>query len=144
MNKLAKKPLRSRFSINGRATRKEFWEFFLKVSLIGLAVVIGSSLAGALLLAFGMMSPTIGYYVLDLSILIALVGALIVALLLLGIIVPLFCASVRRLHDVGMSAWWMFWTLIPVVGTLCLLGFFLTKSGPDNKYGPSPICPVRW
>ena len=52
-----------------------------------------------------------------------------------------FVNRVRRLHDLGKSGWWLFFELVPVVGsiwTLIELGFFPGKAG-TNAYGPETL-----
>ncbi len=52
----------------------------------------------------------------------------------------LFCTANKRLHDVGMSGYWLWLILIPVFGPLTLfliLGFGRGKKR-GNKFGPSP------
>lgn len=65
--------------------------------------------------------------------------ALLVTLLT---VVPTVSASVTRLHDRGHSAWWLAWTVAPVVGVLVLLvqNGFLRGDGGPNRYGP-PVAP---
>ena len=48
--------------------------------------------------------------------------------------------SVRRWHDLGKSGWWVFISLIPILGGLYALvmqGFVAGEPGP-NQYGPAP------
>ena len=53
-------------------------------------------------------------------------------------VLPSIGVSVRRLHDIGRSGYYYFLNLIPVIGTLILLYFYLQDSFPDsNEYGPS-------
>jgi uncharacterized membrane protein YhaH (DUF805 family) len=49
-------------------------------------------------------------------------------------------AGVARLHDRGMSAWWLLIGLVPYVGALALLVLngFLRGDGRPNRYGPPP------
>lgn len=54
-------------------------------------------------------------------------------------IVPSLALSVRRLHDVGKSGWWMLLSLIPIVGSIVILVWLLTDSDMnENEYGKSP------
>lgn len=54
-------------------------------------------------------------------------------------IIPSFALSVRRLHDVGKSGWWLLISLIPVIGAIVLFVWSVTDSEPhENQYGPSP------
>ena len=47
--------------------------------------------------------------------------------------------SIRRLHDTNRTGWWILIGLIPLIGWIVLLIFYLEKGDPaDNKYGPPP------
>jgi len=52
----------------------------------------------------------------------------------------LFCTSNKRLHDVGLSGYWLWLILIPVFGPLTLFLILGFRSGKkkENKFGPSP------
>ena len=102
---------------SGRARRSEYWWF----ALFGLIVSI---VAGILDGALGTMSDTnVG----------VIGGIASLALLLPGIAV-----AIRRLHDTSRSGWWILIGLIPIVGWIILIVFYVQDSHPDNKYGPSP------
>jgi len=46
---------------------------------------------------------------------------------------------VRRLHDTGRSGWWWLIDLVPFVGPVILIVFWVMDSEPGaNKYGPNP------
>jgi len=46
---------------------------------------------------------------------------------------------VRRLHDMGKSGWWVLIALIPLIGFLVLLYFYVTDSQKGgNEYGENP------
>ena len=53
--------------------------------------------------------------------------------------IPNIAVSVRRLHDIGRSGWWMLIALVPIAGILLLL-FWATQEGEPttNAYGESP------
>ena len=54
-----------------------------------------------------------------------------------AIILPTLSVTIRRLHDVGMSGWWVLIVFIPL-GGLVILGMMAADSQPhDNKYGPN-------
>ncbi len=105
---------------SGRARRSEYWYFVLFSSLIGFALAaLGFSVAK---MTGGPL--TLAQYLVDLfSVLIFL---------------PSLAVSVRRLHDIGMSGWWVLLNVVPF-GGLVLLWFFCQDSqiGP-NDYGPNP------
>ena len=105
---------------SGRATRSEYWWFYLAFILFYIA---GLVLAGIL----SSISETLG-----------MIGFGIVALGALGFILPSLAAGVRRLHDVDKSGWFLLLGLIPIVG-LVLLYFLVIPGTPgDNRFGAPP------
>ena len=97
---------------SGRARRSEYW-FFALASFIVYAI------AYALGAAIGTMIP---YY-----------------LVALALLVPGLAVGARRLHDTGKSGWLLLIGLIPLIGGIVLLVFFVQDSEPgENQYGPSP------
>ena len=57
----------------------------------------------------------------------------------LALFLPGLAVAVRRLHDTDRSGWWILIGLIPVIGFIVLLVFFIQKSDPvDNQHGPPP------
>ena len=56
----------------------------------------------------------------------------------LAILVPTVAVSIRRLHDIGKSGWYMLMGLIPVAGFIIMLIFYCQHSQPEaNQWGPS-------
>ena len=54
-----------------------------------------------------------------------------------AVFLPWIAVGVRRLHDVNKSGWWYLLILLPVIGTLVLLYFFVQRgAGGSNDYGP--------
>lgn len=113
-------PLKKYADFTGRARRKEYWMFTLLV--IAASVVIG------------MVEGILG-----LSGTLAMYGPLSL-LFMLAILIPSIAVGVRRLHDTNRSGWWMLIGLIPIVGSIVLLVFFVLEGtrGP-NAYGPDPL-----
>jgi uncharacterized membrane protein YhaH (DUF805 family) len=65
--------------------------------------------------------------------------AIITWLYYLAVLIPGLAVTVRRLHDVGKSGWWMLILLIPFVGAICLLVFLCTDSETGtNRWGKNP------
>jgi uncharacterized membrane protein YhaH (DUF805 family) len=57
----------------------------------------------------------------------------------LATLLPSLGVTVRRLHDTERSGWWIFISLIPLVGGIILLVFLCQDSQKDaNEYGPNP------
>lgn len=107
------KVLKNYATFSGRARRKEYWMFVLFNTIVGFVLWILDIIIGT-------------YFVLD-------------GLYCLAIILPSLAVSVRRLHDIGKSGWWMFISLIPLIGGIWLLVLFVTDGTPgENTYGPSP------
>jgi uncharacterized membrane protein YhaH (DUF805 family) len=58
----------------------------------------------------------------------------------LATFIPALAVSARRLHDIGKTAWWLLIGLIPVVGFLVLLYFYIQRGEEGaNEYGPPPV-----
>jgi len=104
---------------SGRARRKEFWMFILFNILFSIAAVIIDNV-------LGLANDRTGY-------------GLFSGLYSLAIILPSLGMEIRRLHDVGKSGWWIFISLIPLVGAIWLIVLLATEGQPgDNQYGPDP------
>ncbi len=102
----------------GRAARTEFWMFALINFIIGIVLAVIDHVLGTV------TASGIG--------ILGLVYALAVFLPSLGV-------AVRRLHDTGRSGFWILVGLIPFLGAIVLLVFFILESKPgDNAYGPHP------
>lgn len=61
-----------------------------------------------------------------------------VIVVFLGAIVPSIAVAIRRLHDTDKSGWFILIGLIPIIGAIVLIVFYVADSGPDNQYGPNP------
>ena len=101
-------------TFEGRASRPEFWWFYL------LNMVVG-----ALCNALGK------------------VGIWIQIVWIVAILVPSLAVGVRRLHDIGKSGWNWFIGLIPIVGAIILI-IWWAKPGDEgeNQYGPKAVAPT--
>ena len=104
----------------GRARRKEYWGLFpFNVIFGGIIGFVFDFIARLLDAPF---ISTLG---------IILVGVVT--------IVPSLAAGVRRLHDIGKEWYYILLCLVPVLGLLVLLYFFVQDSQPgENAYGPNP------
>ena len=57
----------------------------------------------------------------------------------LAMLLPSIAVSVRRMHDIGRTGWWVLLHLIPVIGLLVMLYFYVQRSEAGaNDYGPPP------
>ena len=102
-------------NFNGRLGVAEFWWFYLMDILITLAIVI---------VAFVIFWTRDG----------ALLPGAIYTLILLP---PVLAAEVRRLHDTGLSGWWLLLSLIPYLGGFIVLILLIMPSKPaGERFGP--------
>lgn len=114
------------FSFHGRIGRGRYWAFAVGLPLlVGAATGAGTVVAGLWL----DQGQEAGSWV--------LLFALLAASLASG--VASLSATVRRMHDLGRSGWWVLCNLIPLVniGMLVWQGFYEGMNGP-NAYGPDP------
>ena len=52
------------------------------------------------------------------------------------LVLPSITVSVRRLHDIGRSAWALLWLLVPIVGVIVLIVYAVRPGEPQvNAYG---------
>ncbi|HLR12026.1 MAG TPA: DUF805 domain-containing protein [Burkholderiaceae bacterium] len=101
----------------GRAGRAEFWYYIL----IYILIVIGLRVIDTVL--FGVTTG----------------NGVLTWLFWLFSIMPNLAIGARRLHDTGRSGWWLLLSLIPIVGLIVLLIWFINRGQPDsNAYGPPP------
>ncbi len=102
---------------SGRARRKEFWMFVLFNFIFLLITALLDITLIYVGIGFKMISPIYA----------------------LAVFIPGLAVEVRRLHDIGKSGWWIFISLIPLIGSIWLLVLLATDSQPgDNEYGPNP------
>jgi len=107
---------------NGRARRKEFWMYSLFNFIIAFGIGFMEGLFG--IAGEAVIGPISGIYA-------------------LAVLIPGFAVSIRRLHDTGRSGWWLFVALVPFVGPLALLWFWIQEGeATDNIYGPDPKNPA--
>ena len=108
---------------SGRAARSEFWYWILFVVLVSIALSI---IDGAF------VAPIIGYEAF------APEAAQPLQLLFnLATLLPTLAVTVRRLHDTDRSGWWILLGLIPIIGNLILLWWYIQPgSAGDNEFGP--------
>lgn len=74
-------------------------------------------------------------------------GLLLLVLLVLGALIPTLACGVRRLHDTGKSGAFILFGLIPFVGGIILLVFFVMDSSPattSTARTPRASVALRW
>ncbi|MDR1197736.1 MAG: DUF805 domain-containing protein [Prevotellaceae bacterium] len=96
------KALRHYADFSGRASRKEYWMFFLFYAVSVFAVALVGVLIGT----------TINKYVPQAY------ATLLLMMYIFAVTVPFLAISVRRLHDSGKSGWWMLLALFQVLNSI--------------------------
>lgn len=107
-------------NFNGRARREEYWMFTLFHTIIICALGIIGGVAFAAIDSMSLMVILICVYV-------------------LATFIPSLALTVRRLHDIGKSGWFLLIQFIPYIGGIVLL-VFTVKNGDTgtNQYGDDP------
>ncbi|MEI7979706.1 MAG: DUF805 domain-containing protein [Bacteroidota bacterium] len=111
-------------TFTGRSRRKEYWTFALLNYLILIILAVADNIIDTTF-KLETLSETInlpyGYIFLTYN---------------LAVLIPSIAVTVRRLHDVGKSGWFLLIGLIPFIGAIWLLILFFTDSQyGENKYG---------
>ncbi|HSG31486.1 MAG TPA: DUF805 domain-containing protein [Thermodesulfobacteriota bacterium] len=102
----------------GRARRKEYWIF----SLIHIIVCFVLTFIDSQLGLLKDEGPGV-------------IGGLYI----LATLIPNIAVSIRRVHDVGKSGWWLLILFVPFIGGILLLYYLVKDSDPgQNQYGPNP------
>lgn len=66
-----------------------------------------------------------------------IVSSILSGLFALATLLPGLAVGARRLHDTDRSGWWQLIGLIPVIGLIVLIVFFVQEGqSGDNQYGP--------
>jgi uncharacterized membrane protein YhaH (DUF805 family) len=107
--------LRNYGNFSGRARRTEYWMFAFVNLVVSLVLYV---------LTFATHS---GFFL------------VLVFLYALAVVLPSMAVLARRLHDIGMSGWWILIGLVPFIGGIVLFVFTLLpgNQGP-NQYGDDP------
>jgi uncharacterized membrane protein YhaH (DUF805 family) len=100
-------------NFSGRACRSEYWYWVL-------FIILADIVAGII------------DYLLGMQIVSSLFG--------LVTLLPGIAVSIRRLHDLNRTGWWILLALIPLIGWIILLIWYISKGtdGP-NRFGPDPL-----
>lgn len=104
------------FDFQSRAARSEYWFWVLFVVLVNLgASIVDAGLYGS-------------------------VDGPVTAVVVLALLVPGLAYAVRRFHDLGRSGWWVLLLLIPIIGPIVVLVWFLQPGDSGaNDFGPDRL-----
>jgi uncharacterized membrane protein YhaH (DUF805 family) len=107
------------FSFAGRTNRYDYFAFLLVIWGLGYIV---TTIAGAIQFLIGEAGSFTSI----------VQGANTVWSLV--ILIPCVAITVRRLHDIGRSGWWLLISFT-IVGILIVMYWTFKRSAPDNSYG---------
>ncbi|HLZ79190.1 MAG TPA: DUF805 domain-containing protein [Sphingomonas sp.] len=130
-------PLKRYAEFGGRSRRKEYWMFFLLMIILGV-------IAGTIdtVLGFGTTSRSItgtGY-----SFGWATHNGPVEIVLWLATLIPSLSVTIRRLHDLDKSGWWLLILLVPLIGAIVLLVFMCIEgTRGTNRFGSDPLAGER-
>ena len=104
-------------TFTGRATRPEYWYFVLFTAIVSAVFQVLSNLFPLL------NAPP------------ALIVMVVISFL---IFIPALAVSVRRLHDIGRSGWWVLICFVPLIGWILLIYWHCKPGVGANDFGPVP------
>ncbi len=118
----------------GRASRSEFWWFFLFSVLVSLGLTIPLYVLMAIAAAVGDNGAGAG-----LAAVISIIWSIVVVIITIVLLIPLLAVGARRLHDYGQSAWFLLLYFVPCGNLVLIVLWALGGTPGDNPYGPRPV-----
>jgi uncharacterized membrane protein YhaH (DUF805 family) len=117
-------------TFSGRARRSEYWFWVLFVII---AIVIATAIDGMINPDLVTTSSGDGMYGVSAT------GGIVALIVSLALFLPGLAMTVRRLHDIDRSGWWILIGLIPLIGFIVLLVFYCTDGTQgSNRFGEDP------
>lgn len=114
------------FNFSGRASRSEYWWFFLLGFIISIVtLLIDSKTILAFLLANGGVFDIPQISTLGLT----------TPWVWLVLSIPMISLSVRRLHDAGFSGFWFLLSFIPLGGLVLMILYMLPSQNTTTHHG---------
>ena len=107
-----------------RASRKEYWLFFL-------FYLIACIILSIIDMFVGTYHEESGY-------------GLFSGIFILATFLPYLAVTVRRLHDTGRTGWWLLLSIIPLFGLIWLIIVLCLKGNDgENRFGADPLTQDR-
>lgn len=105
--------MRRYVDFSGRSTRSQYWLYTLILLIIAVLGIIIDGAIGS--------GPADG-------------PGIVTVLIMLAHFIPSLAVTVRRLHDIDRSGWWVLIGLVPLIGAITLLVFTCTGSSGPNRF----------
>lgn len=119
---------------NGRASRSEFWWYYLAYMVVVFTLYLLAVIPTAAMSAsdpYATESQELPAF--------AVVAMLLLFAVVVGFLLPTIAVVVRRLHDTDRSGFYYFMSFIPFVGGIIMLVFLAGSGTPGpNRFGPDP------
>jgi len=107
------------FDFSTRSSRSEYWWWYLFNILSTYALLF----LGGALVNMGMDA-----------------GAFLMFIWSIILIIPSIALAVRRLHDTDRSGWWLLIAIVPLIGWILLIIWYVTEgTSGDNRFGADPL-----
>jgi len=101
-------------NFNSRSARPEFWWYVLFSAIVSVVFYVLIQIAPA----FNYLQMIYG----------------------LATLIPGIAVSVRRLHDIDKSGWFVLIGIIPIIGWIILIYWYIQPGTPgENRFGPPPL-----
>ena len=69
----------------------------------------------------------------------SIVSEMLSAVFSLAVLLPYLAVGARRLHDTDRSGWLQLLALIPLIGFIILLVWFVQEGKEPNRFGAAPV-----
>jgi len=110
-----RQPRQKHAMFKGRLTRRQYWHSVYFNHMVGLAL--------AVLVVIAQTETFVALFF----------------LFMFEMFVTGIPATVRRLHDMGLSGGWYVLSFLPIIGSFILFVIYIYPSDEDNKFGPAPL-----
>ena len=121
-----KSAYRNYVNFSGRSQRSAYWWWVLFQCITGILIALAEG-GGSFSSGNGSFSAGV-------------TGGPISLIWMLVNLLPGIAVSIRRLHDLDKSGWWLLVAFIPLVGAIILLVWFCSKGTTGtNRFGSDPL-----
>lgn len=125
-------PLKRYVEFTGRSRRQEFWMWTLFVILVSMALSVVDALLGLGGRATSVSTTAPG----SAGVYAGLSGGWLANIFTIAVLLPNLAVSVRRLHDLNRSGWWLLLLVVPyAIGFVSLAGGAAAASMPVMALG---------
>ncbi len=130
-------PLKRYAEFGGRSRRKEYWMFFLLMLILGVVAGTIDTMLGYGTTWRSVAGTGYGFGW-------ATHNGPVEIVLTLALLIPNLAVTIRRLHDLDKSGWWLLTLFVPLIGAIVLIVFMCIEGTRGaNRFGPDPLASER-